>query len=138
MGDVAVQLVNEKGQADKVYYINLSDQFGGQSDVFACVAALCPDPEEDGSYMFFFGYYGERWTEKAHVKLNKALWKVDMIEGWLSYMLWKQCVDKFQAMALCDDDEENEEENKEECVDKYSAAKPLTLSESEDEDEDDN
>merc|ERR1711933_124408 len=70
--------------------------------------------------MFFFGYYGERWTEKAHAKIDKKVWQNEMIQGWLSYMLWKKAVDKFNALALCDDVGKDEDEKKEECVDKLA------------------
>merc|ERR1719410_3023458 len=88
-----------KGRTGKLYFSNLSEQFAAKSDVFGCVCALWPDPEDKERFFFFFGYYGEHWRQSAHAKIDEPMWQREQIDGWLSYMLWKKCVDKFAALG---------------------------------------
>eukprot|EP01084_Bolivina_argentea_P018811 35006_1 len=86
--------------SDKIYYVDLSDEWGGDSDVFACVYTLVPDPDEKDDYYFFFGYYGEHWIEEEDVMINKNIWTEETVQGWLSYLLWKSCIDKIKALTI--------------------------------------
>ena len=96
----ALKMMNGKVTTEKIYYVDLSNEYGGKSDVFACVMALCPDPMDDEDFYFFFGYYGERWKEEKNVKINVEVWKEKTVHGWLSYKLWKQCIDQLSALTL--------------------------------------
>eukprot|EP01083_Nonionella_stella_P006941 20078_1 len=99
----ANQLVTSyKASHNILEFVDLSDTFGKPNDIFACIFAIAPDPDDqsddhsddikvedekdiysynsdnefednDRDHYFFFGYYGEQWDSKSNLsKLFEA------------------------------------------------------------------
>ena len=123
--DLATRLVrNYKAGSDMIEYVDLSDKWGERGDIFACICAIAPDPDDESKYSvddieneedifkiksdeeiqkedrkhyFFFGYYGEKWEDFSFIESIETERK---IREWLLCKLCRTCHDKMESVAM--------------------------------------
>lgn len=121
----AVKLVTDYNAGGNMWlFLDLCEQWGNKGDVFACIYAIVPDPDDKsheqqvrvdedediftvkedvydpcGRYHLFIGYYGEKWK---NLNLPESFYSIEAeetIRQWLYYKLWTTCNDEISAIV---------------------------------------